>query len=103
MDTKFWGGTFWKMLHITALTYPENPSRTEQYNTLQFIKYFRLMIPCVECKTHFLKVLGDSDMNKVLHNKFTFFEWTVNAHNEVNIRIGRPTYTVAEMYTLYKN
>ena len=40
---------------------------------VNFLKYFKEMIPCDECKAEFHEILLDSDMNYILQDKKTFF------------------------------
>lgn len=84
----------WKELHLRALNFEGN-------NDIEFLKNFSKKIPrftkgCA-CNEHWKNLVKQHP--PVFGEKY--FEWTVTQHNEVNKRLGKPTYTVEEARKLY--
>lgn len=73
-----WGPDAWKRLH------------TAKDADASWLRSFTANVPCGECKTHWREVLaahppvyGDG-----------WFDWTVVAHNVINVKLGKPLMTV---------
>jgi len=81
-----WGPNLWGTLHLVCLA---------GSITSEFVQEFAKVIPCPMCAAHFTEMikenpLPDSDDPSVL------FEWSVQVHNIVNERIGKPIFTVED-------
>jgi len=79
-----WGPNLWGTLHLLCFAGTITP---------EFVQEFANVIPCPMCAAHFTEVLKevplpDSNDPQVL------FEWSVEAHNIVNERTGKPVFTV---------
>lgn len=88
-----WGPYYWGTMHLTALHGPQEDLAT-------LVELYTRIMPCPECKTHWTEYLqghpvqGDS------------FNWTVDAHNDVNKRLGKPIMdyeTAKNLWTLRSN
>lgn len=77
-----WGPAFWKTLHVACLA---AASRDELQ---QFIDGYKLVIPCGSCRGHFIQIVDENPL-PVLE----YFKWSVDVHNLVNDRIGKPRYS----------
>lgn len=77
-----WGPRFWFALHMTAITYPENPTELDRNNARAFVEAFIKVIPCAKCRTHFDKIVADDPIN--LESRASFMEWTWRIHNKAN-------------------
>jgi len=78
---EIWGPNLWGTLHLLCLT---------GTITSNFVQEFASVIPCPMCADHFsdlLKEIPLPDSNDPL----VLFRWSVNIHNRVNSRIGKPT------------
>jgi len=53
-----------------------------------------------KCKPHFLSYLKN---NPVPSNSNNWFDWTVDFHNDVNRRIGKPIVSRTQAYEMYSN
>jgi hypothetical protein len=83
---EIWGPALWGAIHMACLTGTA---------TAEFMNAIADVIPCPSCGTHFSQLLmefpfpdgGDAS---------TLFQWSVNVHNKVNARIGKPVFTVEQ-------
>jgi|MesohylFT_1024984.scaffolds.fasta_scaffold05421_2 hypothetical protein len=73
---------FWGTLHITCL------GTKYVSNIVNFINTFKNIIPCGECRKDFIKLIDDHPIPET--DSQDIFEWTVDMHNIVNERIGKP-------------
>lgn len=88
----------WKQLHLRAIDH------TDSHDIL-FLAHFVRSIPrythgCA-CQEHFT-VWKRSHPPQFGHH-LEYFKWTVEAHNAVNIKLGKPIMSFEEAYQLYKN
>ena len=91
MKPDVWGSTYWVYLHLLSISFPDQPSDHEKINLKKFLKIFPETIPCVKCKTHFIKNLKQYDLDKMLKNKKTFMEFIWILHNNVNDLLKKQT------------
>jgi hypothetical protein len=82
------GPLLWKELHRWAL------SAHLQVDQREWLKNFTNKIACGECKTHWLQWTARNPPDFTSHE--ALFIWSVNAHNSVNERLGKPTMTVED-------
>lgn len=84
------GRKHWKELHEYAMAYPDDPTLGDQAAAQNFLESWRSRIPqygC-SCKKHFASIEASRPVD--LSSKDAFYGWTVAAHNDVNIRLGKP-------------
>jgi hypothetical protein len=93
------GPPAWDVLHYFAFMYPENPSPDEIHWSKMFVHSYPSLLPCPDCRGHFAKLLRDYPLTN--RNRDEFSRWTVDAHNMVNARLGKPTVTYEEALTKY--
>ena len=84
INPMFWGKSGWKFLHYVAMAYPLNPTINEKKHYTNFIYSLQHVLPCEKCRQNFTKKLRCYDINEIVKNKKKFFEFFVDAHNEVN-------------------
>lgn len=88
-----WGPKAWVYLHTLAFSYPPAPTRDQRKDMHAFLVAFARTLPCPKCSAHFQQVVHrdlpthDADVLSCRHN---FARWTVDVHNEVNARLGKP-------------
>ena len=75
-----WGPNLWGALHTLCLTGSITP---------EFVDEYAKVIPCPSCAMHF-RQLVDSNPLPTMNQ----FEWSVDLHNQVNERIGKPVVSV---------
>lgn len=90
IDPKIWGPSFWDTFHTIASTYDDNPSKSIQEATKQFIQSIPIFLPCKECQDHAFAFIKKSNLNSVVSNKSAMFLFFFNFHNEVNKRLNKP-------------
>jgi hypothetical protein len=56
-------------------------------------------LPCGECRREWIAAMNRTP--KDFSNPETYFAWTVDRHNEVNVRLGKPVVPLAEARCLY--
>lgn len=90
MGTQLWGPSFWKTLHYACM-----------YDTVtpEFVVSFANALPCAECRVHFHQILVATPFPGNEKN----FEWSVDVHNQVNARLGKPTISVEKATELLTN
>jgi FAD-linked sulfhydryl oxidase len=103
MNPLIWGPPTWEMIHTFAAGYPNIPTSNDKINVQYFYKYFSQILPCKNCKIHFQKLLDKYPLNdKILKNSQSLLKWTVDIHNKVNMRLGKPIYPFAMVQEKYK-
>ena len=84
------GHAGWTLLHSTAAYYPEKPSEEKQSETQNFLASFAKAYPCNHCATDFQRYIKRNPPTLTSRKEFSL--WTCRAHNEVNIRLGKPEF-----------
>ena len=87
---RIWGPATWTMLHSMAYGAPEVPSKKERHAIEETVNSFALLMPCKACRTHFADMLHEFPIEKASHSRDAFIQWTIDRHNDVNARLGKP-------------
>ena len=98
-----WGPNAWRTLHAMSLSYPRTPTETDKLNMKTFLFQFARFLPCKLCGQHFHELLQRhivSESSTVLNSRNNFVNFVIDAHNEVNERIGKPIYSRDTAYKL---
>jgi hypothetical protein len=82
-----WGAPLWARLHSAAINSPP------PHEFKAVIDRVRSALPCGECATHARAWLKD---NPPPDDPAGLFTWTVQWHNDVNRRLGRPEFSLEE-------
>lgn len=104
--TAIWGPMAWMTLHSISTIYPNNPTQTDKQILQNYLKNFEETITCDKCKHHFESMLRSystvhPDWNS---SKFKLFVMICRMHNQVNIKLDKPTYkTVIDCFTAYED
>ena len=80
MEPSAWGPSGWTMLHSMAL----EADRIDDSTFPDFVDSYIKHLPCEACKSHAQKYLLQWPVER------PYFDWTVQFHNAVNIRLGKP-------------
>ena len=97
---KSWGKNCWNFLNAVAISYPNNPTADQQSQMNIFIHSLPPVLPCAMCRNHFKKIVDETLDSKALGSRYGLLVWLNNAHNAVNIRIGKPEVALEEMVRL---
>lgn len=77
-DKRVWGPPMWDSLHSAAKAGLLTPD---------WIADFTRRVPCGECRLHWMKLL-----QQIPPRYDDQYQWSVDVHNEVNKRIGKPVW-----------
>jgi len=89
MHPEVWGKHFWRVIHLTALGYPMEPSKDEKVDYVNFYVNMGKILPCAKCRRNYKRHLNNLPLNFFLDNRHELFKWTVHLHNIVNKETGK--------------
>ena len=92
MDTRFWGPSGWKFLHLLAEMMPVKLNKTEQKIVKQFMLCWRDLLPCKYCRKSFTKYTTSYPIDKHLETRLALTRWLFVIHNKVNNKLRRQGY-----------
>jgi FAD-linked sulfhydryl oxidase len=87
-----WGPGLWFLLHAVAAAYPEAPSAEDKRRHMAFIKSLAPVLPCAGCRKGMAALVSCGPLKLtacVFKDRFSFFRWTVEFHNAVNVKAGK--------------
>lgn len=93
-----WGPYFWGTLHIACLTAPAILSDEHKTIYSTFIHSYAMVLPCPKCRVHFQEILEQFPVENHLTSARELFEWSVTAHNIVNIKLGKPVISFKDAF-----
>lgn len=91
-----WGPIFWMTIHITALGYSQTPTYAEKRAAKEFFEGLQFLLPCSICREHYAEHIKAKPISPFLDSRADLFKWTVELHNTVNEKLGKPKLTEAE-------
>lgn len=86
--TSVWGPSLWEFIHRTCL-------HIEPYRARKVIYGVMNVIPCDDCFVHYRTYLATNPPSGDL------FKWSVDCHNWVNYRLGKPIFRYDEALRKY--
>lgn len=90
MDTRFWGPSGWRLLHLITFTY--EPARRDEVG--RFFELLPYVLPCKFCRRSLAEYMESDPLEPVLASRKTLSEWLYRIHNLVNAKLrgqGLPT------------
>lgn len=93
--TGYQGQAKWRELHVWALT-----DDTSKYERAAWMANFTASLPCGECRREWRQLVKRFPWPQEGGNK-ELFEWSVEAHNKVNVRLGKKTISAEEARAIY--
>jgi hypothetical protein len=88
-----WGPIYWNFLHSVITLYPEKPIDTDKDNFIVFINAFRNLLPCKECRDHFLLNLNKFPLTtEILSSRDSLILWGISMHNVVRTMLKKNIY-----------
>lgn len=88
-----WGPHMWFMFHLVAATYPEAPTAADKTNFKAFYTSLKHVLPCPGCRVGYNTIITTEPTKmeaRVFANRPNLFKWTVDVHNRVNAKLGKP-------------
>uniref|UniRef100_A0A914L6J4 Sulfhydryl oxidase n=2 Tax=Meloidogyne incognita TaxID=6306 RepID=A0A914L6J4_MELIC len=87
LDKDQLGRSTWNLLHTMSVYYPDDPTEKEKQNTKDFLSSLSRTYPCEHCAADFREDLKRNP--PILTNKKLFSQWMCEAHNRVNLKLGK--------------
>jgi hypothetical protein len=94
------GPPLWAALHTLAFAYPEQATAQDRQWSRAFVESLAHLLPCAQCRAHFQRLL-EHDLPLRNATRDEFAHWTVDAHNAVNARLGKPCVSYEEARRRY--
>ena len=89
MDTRFWGPSGWKLLHLITYGYPINPTLQQKQDFGLFFNALKYILPCKYCRKSLEKFYKQLPIQEHLSSKETLTTWFFEIHNKVNNKLRR--------------
>lgn len=83
MDTRFWGPSGWRLLHLISFTY----SPEQKDSIKQFFEYLPYVLPCKYCRASLTDYYKKEPIEPSLTSRSTFTKWLYTIHNLVNQKL----------------
>jgi len=90
--TEEWGRKAWAVFHENTFGYRAglDEQRCYQFYYSEFLGY----IKCATCLAHYQEIINRTPIR--LYSEDDLFAWTVDVHNQVNRKLGKPIVSVCE-------
>lgn len=89
MDTRFWGPSGWKLLHLITYGYPINPTIKDKQTYGLFFNSLKHILPCKYCRKSLSKFYNQIPIENHLQSKEMLTLWFYQIHNKVNNKLRR--------------
>lgn len=83
MDTRFWGPSGWRLLHLITFTY-EPKQRNE---IKEFFSMLPFVLPCKYCRYSLTQYMKKEPIEDSLSSRATLTRWLYRIHNHVNAKL----------------
>jgi hypothetical protein len=100
MSKSVWGPATWQLLHSMVLKINDNVNQSQIKELKMMIINIASNLPCPYCTQHALNYLKTNHFD-LIDNIFTIRMFMHKFHNDVNIRLKKPTMTYEEHIILY--
>jgi hypothetical protein len=84
MDTKYWGPSAWKLLHMATFQY--NP-KTQKEDMLTFLQLLPFVLPCKFCRKSLTEYYDEDPPGASLQSADSLSRWLWRIHNKVNDKL----------------
>lgn len=97
-----WTKVFWEFIHTITLFSTETYDIQELKHVINGLAH---LIPCKECKEHLMHFHEQHNVEEYLQRdrRLGLFEWTVDLHNSVNEKLGRPILPFRQALEIWAN
>ena len=98
------GSPMWFTIHNAAIHYPVgNPSPETKLRMKNFFLSLPVLIPCLTCREHCTAYIEShkSKLDDVTSGRDKLFAFTVDFHNVVNSRLGKPEMSLNTAKAMY--
>lgn len=101
VDTSVWGAPLWSVLHGAAAGASSRAFAAQWNNILSAL---RTGLPCPDCSAHFNAWYETHPLKWSLipfRGSPHIVRWFLDLHNDVNLRTGRPVWTITQLNAVY--
>jgi Erv1 / Alr family len=84
MDTRFWGPSGWKLLHLITFAYKPQRDKT---HVCQFFNTVAFILPCKFCRASFSENILSDPIEGVCDSALGLQKWLWRMHNQVNAKL----------------
>jgi hypothetical protein len=92
MDTRFWGPSGWRLLHLITFAYI--PSR-DKAAYREFFEVLPFILPCKFCRSSLTCYYEELPLEQALASQEKLTKWLWKIHNQVNAKLRNQGQTVA--------
>ena len=92
MDTRFWGPSGWRLLHLITFTY--EPSQSEKVG--KFFETLPYVLPCKFCRCSLTEYMDEDPVKDALTSRKALTKWLWRIHNKVNDKLRGQGLATAE-------
>jgi len=100
-DTSVWGAPLWKALHIAA---HHTKYKAQILTWKRLLDSLRSGLPCPDCSSHYNGWYRSHELRFSMFPagfQNTVISWLLALHNNVNTRLGRPTWSISQLNDVY--
>jgi hypothetical protein len=101
MPPDVWGPIFWDAMHIVTLAYPVQPTEADKAGAKAFFESLATVLPCPICREHYAQKIKETPV--ALDSKGELIYWAWDIHNQVNVMLNKPTYTIDQFIARMRN
>lgn len=83
MDTKFWGPSGWRLLHLITFAY----SPIQKESVRKVFESLPYVLPCKFCRASLQEYIEEDPVEPALRSKVTLSKWLWRIHNKVNDKL----------------
>jgi FAD-linked sulfhydryl oxidase len=94
------GRASWALLHSMAALYPDSPPPEKIMAIRTFLNSLALVYPCLPCAKDFQEFIRASPPR--LTSQHEFSQWMCEAHNHVNVQLGKPHFDCSRVDERWK-
>ena len=82
MDTRFWGPSGWRLLHLITFTY--EPTANNRACVKEFFEVLPYVLPCKFCRASLSDYMEQESIEPALASRASLTKWLYKIHNLVN-------------------
>lgn len=90
MDTRFWGPSGWRLLHLLSFAY--QPSQRKEM--AEFLEALPFVLPCKFCRSSLITYYEDLPPEKALDSNEALSKWMWKIHEKVNQKLRSQGQTI---------
>lgn len=93
MDTRYWGPSGWRLLHMITFAYEPD---IQESAMRQFFEILPFVLPCKYCRSNLVKHYKELPLEPALKSKETLSKWLYDIHGLVNATLRKQGQSVPE-------